>query len=125
MFSQIRTSKNNKDIVSKLTKVLNLGTENIIARLALSYSIAQNRYLDLETNLYDNGGKEYSKSVLLGEYEDIYIGLICLHYDLYKTDKRIPKYIKMHIDDGLYLLDKEIENSSNIDSLNFILSKID
>ena len=36
-------------------------------------------------------------------------------YGLYKTDKDIPKYIKMHIDDGLALLNEEVNNRSNID----------
>ena len=37
MFTQIKTSKENKDIVSQLTRKLGLGTENIIARIAYTY----------------------------------------------------------------------------------------
>jgi DNA sulfur modification protein DndE len=47
-----------------------------------------------------------------------------VHYDLYKTDKDIPKYIKMHIDDGLTLLNEEVNNRSNIDGFDFLAEKI-
>ena len=69
-------------------------------------------------------GKEYSKSVLFGDYADIYIGMVCAHYNLYKTDKDIAKYIKMHVDEGLQLLNKETEERSNIDGFDFLKEKI-
>jgi DNA sulfur modification protein DndE len=54
----------------------------------------------------------------------MYIGLVCVHYGLYKTDKDIPKYIKMHIDDGLALLNEEVNNRNNIDGFDFLVEKI-
>ena len=54
----------------------------------------------------------------------MYIGLVCVHYGLYKTDKDIPKYIKMHIDDGLALLNEEVNNRNNIDGFDFLSEKI-
>jgi DNA sulfur modification protein DndE len=123
MFTQINTSKENKEIVSFLTRQLNLGTENIIARIAFTYSLSQNKKLDLN-NIKDAGGKSYSKSVLFGDYFDIYLGLLCVNYNLYKTDKDIPKYIKMHIDEGLVLLYEEVSNHSNIDGFDFLANKI-
>ena len=124
MFSHIKTSKENKEIVSKLTRRLNLGTENHIARIAFSYSLAQNRKLNL-INISNSSGKEYSKSVLFGDNMDTYIGLICTHYKTYKTDKDLPKYVKMHIDDGLQLLNEEINQRSNIDGFDFLTEKIE
>lgn len=123
MFTQINTSKENKEIVSLLTRKLNLGTENIVARIAYAYSLSQDRKLDLN-NIKDAGGKNYSKSVLFGDYYDMYVGLVCVHYGLYKTDKDIPKYIKMHIDDGLSLLNEEVNKRSNIDGFDFLAEKI-
>ena len=76
------------------------------------------------TQIQDGGGKEYSKSVLFGDYFDIYIGLLCTHYGLYKTDKDIPKYVKMHIDDGLELIDKEVTESSKVDGFEYVTNKI-
>lgn len=123
MFTQIRTSKENREVVSLLTRKINLGTENIIARMAFAYSLSKDRRLDLN-NIQDSGGKEYSKSVLFGDYYDIYLGLICTHYALYKSDKDIGKYVKMHVDDGLSLLHEEINNLSNIDGFDFLIEKI-
>ncbi|KIX19895.1 DNA sulfur modification protein DndE [Flavobacterium sp. 316] len=123
MFNQISTSKDNKEIVTLLTRKLNLGTENIIARIAYSYSLSQNKVLDLN-QIKDSQGKSYSKSVLFGDFFDIYIGLICVKYNLYKTDKDLPRYIKMHIDDGLELLNEEINNQSNLDGFDFLSEKI-
>ena len=123
MFTQIKTSKENKEIVSHLTRKLGLGTENIIARIAYSYSLSIGNQLDLN-NIENSMGKEYSKSVLFGDYADIYMAMVCTHYNLYKTDKDIAKYIKMHVDEGLQLLNKEVEERSNIDGFDFLSEKI-
>jgi DNA sulfur modification protein DndE len=123
MFTQIKTSKENKEVVTLLTRKLGLGTENVIARMAYTYSLSKDRKLDLNS-IKDSSGKEYSKSVLFGEYYDIYLGLLCVHYGLYKTDKDIGKYIKMHVDDGLQLLNDEVNERSNIDGFDFLIEKI-
>jgi len=123
MFTQIKTSKENKEVVALLTRKLGLGTENVIARIAYTYSLSQDKKLDLN-DIKDAGGKEYSKSVLFGEYYDIYLGLLCVHYGLYKTDKDIGRYIKMHVDEGLQLLNEEVNERSNIDGFDFLSEKI-
>lgn len=123
MFTQIKTSKENKEIVSQLTRKLGLGTENIIARIAYSYSLSKGTKLDLN-NIENSMGKEYNKSVLFGDYADIYVAMVCTHYNLYKTDKDIAKYIKMHVDEGLKLLNQEVEERSNIDGFDFLTEKI-
>jgi DNA sulfur modification protein DndE len=123
MFTQIKTSKENKEVVALLTRKLGLGTENVIARIAYTYSLSQDKKLDLN-DIKDAGGKEYSKSVLFGEYYDLYLGLLCVHYGLYKTDKDIGRYIKMHVDEGLQLLNDEVNERSNIDGFDFLIEKI-
>ncbi|USL94700.1 DndE family protein [Riemerella anatipestifer] len=123
MFTQIKTSKKNKDVVATLTRKLSLGTENNIARIAMVYSLSKDIKLDIK-DLEDYGGKEYSRSVLFGDYYDYYIGLVCVHYNLYKSDKEIPKYVKLHIDHGLSLLNEEINLRSNIDGFDFLTEKI-
>lgn len=123
MFTQIKTSKENKEVVALLTRKLGLGTENVIARIAYTYSLSKDKKLDLN-NIKDAGGKEYSKSVLFGEYYDMYLGLLCIHYGLYKTDKDIGRYIKMHVDEGLQLLNEEVNERSNIDGFDFLTEKI-
>jgi DNA sulfur modification protein DndE len=41
-----------------------------------------------------------------------------------KTDKDIGRYIKMHVDDGLQLLNQEVNERSNIDGFDFLTEKI-
>lgn len=123
MFNQIRTNKANKDVVTQLTRKLNLGTENIIARMALSYSISKGNIFDLNA-ISDSSGKEYSRSVLFGDYDDIYVGLICTHYGIYKTDKDLGKYLKIHIDDGLHLINEEFQKVHNMDGFDFLIELI-
>jgi DNA sulfur modification protein DndE len=124
MFSSIKTSKANKDLVTKLTNKLNLGAENVIARLAFSYSLAQERYLDL-SQIQDSSGKEYSIKVLFGDYAEFYIALVSVHYGLYKTDKDIARYIKMHIDDGLEGIYREVEHKSSISGTDFMINQVE
>jgi DNA sulfur modification protein DndE len=120
MFSHIRTSKNNKEVVTKLTNKLNLGTENIIARIALTYSLSNGKKMDL-AEMKDSGGKSYSKAVLFGDYDKYYIGLTSVHYGLHSSNTDLPKLMKMHIDDGLELLNVE---NSNLDGFEFLINKI-
>lgn len=123
MFTSIKTSRANKDIVTDLSRKFNLGAENIIARIALTYSLSKDRLLSL-TDIADSQGKEYSKNVLFGNNLPYYIGLICVKYGLYKTDKDIPKYIKMHIDDGLQLMNKELQDNPNLNGYDYLIDKI-
>lgn len=124
MFTSIKTSRQNKEVVTQLTRRLNLGAENVIARIAFSYSLARERRMDLAT-IKDAQGKEYSAKVLFGDYADYYIAMICVHYTLYKTDKDIPRYIKMHIDDGLELIEQEVAKKNTITGEEFLVNVIE
>lgn len=125
MLINIKTSEENKQIVSELTRKLNLGTENIIARIAFAYSLSKNFKFNVEKDLKDSKGKEYKDDILFGKYRDIYIALICQHYGIYKTDKDIAKYIKMHIDTGLELIHRLFENNKNYTGFDFLLENIE
>ena len=124
MFSHIKTSKENKEVVTQLTNKLNLGAENVIARIALAHSLAQEEKLYL-TNLKDSGGKEYSSKVLFGDYAEYYGGMLAMNYKVHISDKDLSKYAKMHIDHGLQLLNQEINEQGNIDGFDFLIEKIE
>lgn len=64
MFSSIKTSKENKEVVTNLTHKFGLGAENVIARIALTYSM-QSGHKFKPSDVSDSGGKEYSKKILL------------------------------------------------------------
>ncbi|WP_339792516.1 DndE family protein [uncultured Imperialibacter sp.] len=123
MFNTIKTSKENKERVIQLTRKLNLGAENVIARLAFGYSLSKERTVNL-AEAQDSQGKEYSYKVLFGDYGDFYMAMICVHYNLHISDKDLARYVKMHIDDGLELLDSEFQKSSGAGT-DFLIQKID
>jgi DNA sulfur modification protein DndE len=125
MLINIRTSEANKPVVQELTRRLNLGTENYISRIAFAYSLSTNMVLSLEKDLKDSKGKEYKDDILFGKFRDYYMALICQHYNLYKTDKDIGKYIKMHIDHGLQLMNKIFEENKSYSGLEFLLVNIE
>lgn len=123
MFSHIKTSKENKEVVTQLTNKLNLGAENVIARIALAYSLAQDEKLDLK-DLKDSGGKEYSKNVLFGENYDVYLGMICSKYQIHVSDNDLTKLIKLHIDDGLTQLASEEKKGEIKDLISLIIKNV-
>ena len=125
MLKTIKTSEANRVLVTELTNKLGMGSENLIARIAFAYSIARGSELNL-CNIKDAKGKEYSSQVLFGDYIDFYVAIVCQHYGLlYRTDYDIPKYIKMHIDDGLELISEYLADNPNLQIFDFVIDQID
>lgn len=124
----IRTSERNQDVVRRLTTKLPYGTkENVIARIALGYSLQTGKKFQTgDFNSYDSKGKEYKDHILFdAKYRDFFIALICQHYGLYKTDDNIPKYIKLHIDHGLELMDTIFQDNYNYTFFDFLVEYIE
>jgi DNA sulfur modification protein DndE len=123
MFSQIRTSNRNRKIVVELTRKFNLGAENIIARIALGYSLQSGtKFSPLDVK--DSGGKEYSKNVLFGNYYPIYEALICTRYQINSNDKDLPRYFKLHLDDGLQRIYDDVKDNPNLLGYDYLFDKI-
>lgn len=120
----IKTSEANKEVVSQLTRKLNLGAENIISRIALSYSLARKEKLDQDKDLSDSKGKEYKEEVLFGKYKDFYVAMICQLYMIDKRNESIPKFVKMHVDHGLELIEQIFEENSNYSGFDFLIDNI-
>lgn len=120
----IKTSEQNQAIVSNLTKKLPGGAkENIIARMALGYSLSTGkRFQRNEFNIYDSRGKEYKEHILFdSDNRDFYIALICQAYGISKTDELIPKYVKLHIDHGLEHINYLFENHPQYTFFDFLI----
>ncbi len=123
----IRTSEANLEVVRTLTKKLPTGSkENVIARIALGFSLQKGvKFSESEFNKYDSKGKEYKEHILFDQNKDYYIALICQHYGIYKTDENIPKYMKLHIDDGLERMNKIFSNSNNYTFMDFLMDNLE
>ena len=123
MIGQIKTSTENKERVTRLTRKFGLGAENIIARIAIAYSLKQGEHFD-PTKVKDSGGKEYSRNVLFGNLFPLYLSMICEHYQIKSTDKDLPRYFKLHLDDGLELIDKDVKDNPNLVGFDYFFDKI-
>jgi len=123
IFSHIKTSSNNREIVVELTRKFNLGAENIIARIAIGYSL-QSGVKFAPTEVKDSGGKEYSRNVLFGNYYSIYEALICTYYQINNNDKDLPRYFKIHLDDGLQRIYNDVKDNPNLVGYNYLFDKI-
>ena len=123
MTINLKTSEANKDRVVELTSRLgNNIKENVVARIAIAYSLARGYRLDPVKDLRDSKGKEYKEDTLLGtQYRNLYVALVCQHYGIHKTDGNVPRYIKMHLDHGLELMSKVFAENRNYTSIEFLL----
>lgn len=122
-FNQIKTSLENREAVTVLTRKFNLGAENIIARIAIAYSL-QNEARFSPLDVKDSGGKEYSRNVLFGSLYPIYVAMICTHYNIQDTNKDIPRYFKLHLDDGLERIMQDFKNNPNLIGFDYLFDKI-
>jgi len=105
----ISTTEKNKDVVQRLTYKLSISEENIIARIAINYSLSKNRHLEIKDLQSSKNGKAYKEFTLLGKFKTFYVALMCKHYNIEKTNPDLPKLFKLHLDDGLQLIDKFLQ----------------
>lgn len=127
MLINIKTSKANQEVVSFLTQKLpGNPKENIIARIALGYSLASGkRFTQNEFNKYDSGGKEYKDSILFDvANKDFYVALICQAYSISKNSDLIPKYVKLHVDHGLETINYLFINRQQYSFFDFLVENL-
>lgn len=120
MLNSVTTSEKSKELIVQLTNKLGLGAENVIARIAFAYSLSKNEQLDLK-NLADGKGKLYPAKVLFGDYQEVYLGMLCELYQIKLIDNKLPRYVKMHIDHGLEIMAPYANN----DGYDFLLRCIE
>jgi len=123
MFSSIKTSSKNREVVVDLTHKFNLGAENIIARVAIAYSLKSGIKFS-PTDVKDSGGKEYSRNVLFGDNEFIYLALMCTYYNIDENDKDLSRYFKMHLDDGLERIAADLKANPNLVGFDYLFDRI-
>jgi len=123
MFSHIKTNQKNRAVVAELTRKFNLGAENIIARIAIAYSLQSGKVFSA-LDVTDSGGKEYSKNVLFGNHYPIYLAMICTYYQINENNKDLHRYFKMHLDDGLQLINDDVADNPNLIGYDYLFDKI-
>ena len=124
MFTQIKTSIKNKEAVTVLTRKFGLGAENVIARIAIACSL-QSGVKFSPFDIKDSGGKEYSKNVLFGNLYPVYASIMCKYYNIRMSDKDLPRYFKLHLDDGLEKIMQDIKDNPNLVGFDYLFDKIE
>ena len=122
MFTQIKTSIKNKEAVTVLTRKFGLGAENVIARIAIACSL-QSGVKFSPLDIKDSGGKEYSKNVLFGNLYPVYASIMCKHYNIRMSDKDLPRYFKLHLDDGLEKIMQDLKDNPNLVGFDYLFDK--
>ena len=124
MFTQIKTSIKNKEAVTVWTRKFGLGAENVIARIAIACSL-QSGVKFSPLDIKDSGGKDYSKNVLFGNLYPVYASIMCKHYNIRMSDKDLPRYFKLHLDDGLEKIMQDIKDNPNLVGFDYLFDKIE
>ena len=52
------------------------------------------------------------------------MALFCTYYNINEEDKDMPRYIKMHLDDGLEMISKDIKDNPNLTGFDYLFDKI-
>ena len=120
----LKTSEASKSIISTLTQKMGLRHENIVPRLALAISLSKGHRLKF-SDMADNQGKEFKDSILFDDYRDYYLALVAQHYEISTADPDLRKYVKMHIDDGLRIMNQFLESNRNFDVFDYLLSLVE
>ena len=100
-----------------------MGAENVIARIAIAYSLKSGVHFS-PFDIKDSGGKEYSKNVLFGSLYPMYAAIVCKHYNIKMSDKDLPRYFKMHLDDGLERIMADVKDNPNLVGFDYLFDKI-
>lgn len=117
--NRIKTSEANKTVVTSLTsKRFKFKDDRTIAQIAIAYSLQLNQTFDIEKDYLnvDNRGKDYPESILgainTQTNDGVYRAILNQHYGKRLTDDEFTKYIKLHLDHGLQILNRDLLQSS-------------
>jgi DNA sulfur modification protein DndE len=107
-FSRLKLSGKSQNLLGRLKNRTGL-TPNIVARFALCISIKEKSAPIIAQ--YDKEGSEIEPSVLFGEYEDLYLGLM---KNRLKKDglsySELNEMTRCHINRGVIALAPRIQN---------------
>lgn len=122
-FTHIRTSEKNHAKVVELTRKFGFGAENVAARVALATSLASGKRMDLN-EIQNSAGKQYRTTILFGKHTETYVSMVAVKYGLHRTNKDVPRLIKMHIDDGIEQLHSRHLSQQSSDPSEALMSAV-
>jgi DNA sulfur modification protein DndE len=115
-FNRIRIS-NSATIRLRTLKGKTGLTPNILARIALCYSLNNEKISNLVN--VDEEGQEFNRYTLTGEYDSYFIALIkerCIQDGL-DPEKQFMKQFKLHLNNGIMAIYSRISDLSDLPNL--------
>ena len=108
-FSRIRLSAKSQNLLGRLKFRTGL-TPNLLARFAFCLSIKEKS--SPNPNEYDKDGSEIEPSILFGEYESLYLGLMRnrLEKDGKDVETELNEMTRSHINRGVIALSPRIQS---------------
>ena len=124
MIVRLRTSKESKERLENLNRVLRMSSNAIILRYAIAKSINEQMNVEEDDSsiVSNNSGFEINRVTLFGENEIIYRLLMGVT-DSSEDEKFFPYLTNRHIERGLKILEREYKLAGNRDK--FIVNIVD
>lgn len=113
MKTRLYTSLEAKELLSQLEGQTRL-TPNILCRYAIIISLKNDDPLSFN---FDNGGQEFHRPILTGDYDLLFKELIKHKEKTYiNDDDYFSKFLKAHLEKGIRLLKNEIDLCGSFDA---------
>lgn len=124
MIIRLRTSKESKERLESLNRVLRMSSNAVILRYALAKSINETIPVEEDESsvVSNNSGFEINRVTLFGDNEIVYRLLMGVT-DISDDEKFFPYLTNRHIERGLKILEREYKLAGNRDK--FILNLVD
>lgn len=55
----------------------------------------------------------------------MYASIMCKHYNIRMSDKDLPRYFKLHLDDGLEKIMQDLKDNPNLVGFDYLFDKIE
>jgi DNA sulfur modification protein DndE len=115
---RIRISKQSEEIIDKLNNLYNFKYEGIIPRIAFAISIMNNKAFEFSNNIsLSADGRDFRDdrslfgTIIEGRSNyPIFKAVLDQHYNKLLTEEEFSKLFRLHLDDGLMIISKEIKN---------------
>ncbi len=123
----------NSDLLDRITNIYSFKRDTITARIAISLSINKGSHFDLSNESLPSNGREYSPtSSFFGRVIDatdnyiIFKTVLDQHYQRVLSENDIIKLVKFHLDEGLNIWNKELNQKSisNGGHIDFLMKAI-
>lgn len=113
MITRLRTSKESKERLQRLSAVLRFSSNAVIMRYALARSINLDGSIfdDPDAVVNNTSGFEITRNTLFGNNEIIY--RLLMNNDIKEDDDFFPLLTNMHLERGLKLLERDYKRAGN------------